>query len=252
MNRTTGLTAFIVDDNEAALTTLASDLRNQPEIERVLTFSSYSEALLPILELQPNVLFLDVEVPGRSGLDFLRAIKPRLNFTFNVVFYTAFSNYMLDAIRQSAFDFLLKPYKMSELRTIIDRLIDEENEPTIVRPIDLGEMPRKMAMQTINELLLITPEQILMFTYLSDIRSWQLTLTDRSTHVLKKGMTAEDLATLHPTIARISNTCLINLTYLAAVENTTQHCRLCPPFDNIDIVASRRYFVRLKERLDLL
>lgn len=107
-------------------------------------------------------------------------------------------------------------------------------------------------MQTVSELLLINLDEALMFNYSSERRSWVLTLTDGTVHVLKKGVTADDLANFSQTMVRISNTCIINLNYLAAVENNTQHCRLCPPFDDIEITASRRYFSKLKERLDLL
>lgn len=252
MNHKKGLTAFVVDDDPVALQTLADDLRQQPEIAEVRAFSSYAEATLPFIEEQADVLFLDVEVPGKSGIEFLQSIQPRVNFTFKAVFYSGFSNYMLDAIRNSAFDFLLKSYKMSELRTVIDRLM--QPEPAQHPRISTAGLPapQKIAMQTVSELLLITIDQILMFDYSSSNRSWELTLTDMSKHQLKKGMTATELLSLHPTMVRISNTNIINMTYLVAVENSTQRCRLCPPFDKINIIASRRYFSKLKERLELL
>lgn len=253
MSNINGLTAFVVDDMPMALETLANDLRQQPEFDKVYTFSNYTDATLPLLELQPDVLFLDVEVPGKTGLEFLQSIRPKVNFTFKVVFYSGFSDYMLDAIRQSAFDFLLKPYKQSELRTIIDRIVqDIDNGGYKVRHLVVKDMPHKIAMQTISELLLVSMEEMLLFNYISEQRSWQLTLTDGSTHMLKKGLTADDLLKVHPIFARISNTVIINLTYLAAVENNTQRCRLCPPYENIDISASRRYFGKLKERFELL
>ena len=101
MSNNKGLTAFVVDDTPMALETLANDLRRQPEFEKVYTYTNYTDATLPLLELQPEVLFLDVEVPGKTGLEFLQSIRPRVNFTFKVVFYSGFSDYMLDAIRPS-------------------------------------------------------------------------------------------------------------------------------------------------------
>ena len=245
-----GIIAFIVDDNPVALETLATDLKKLPEVEAVYTFSSYNDATLPLLELQPDVLFLDVEVPGKSGIDFLESIQPKISFTFKVVFYTGFSNYMIDAIRQSAFDFLLKPYKQSELRTVMDRVIKVCKEG--VKQPSTSYAPNKIAMQTICELLLVTMEEVLMFNYQNEQRTWKLTLTDGSQHMLRKGVTADDIVLLHSAFVRISNTCIINLTYLAGIENKTQHCRFCSPFDQLEPVISRRYFSKLKERLDLL
>lgn len=250
MKENKGITAFIVDDNITALETLANDLKKQPEIDSVYTFSSYAEATLPLLELQPKVLFLDVEVPGKTGIEFLESVQPRISFSFKVVFYTGFSNYMLDAIRQSAFDFLLKPYKQSELRAIIERITKDCKNDSKQSPIP--QMPHKIAMQTICELLLVTMEEVLMFTYHNDHRTWRLTLTDGSKHVLRKGVTADDITSLHHAFVRISNTCIINLTYLVAIENKTLQCRFCSPYEHLEPVISRRYFSKLKERFELL
>lgn len=74
MSNSKGFTAFVVDDNPSALQTLANDLSSLPEFSSVHTFQSYTEATLPLIELQPDVLFLDVEVPGKSGLEFLDSI----------------------------------------------------------------------------------------------------------------------------------------------------------------------------------
>lgn len=253
MNREKGFTAFIDDDEPAACELLSADLLRHAEFAEVYTFSNYAEATLPLLEKQPDVLFLDVEVPGKSGVEFLDSIRSRVNFTFKVVFYSAFSNYMIDAIRRSAFDFLLKPYKPEELDNVVKRLVEQTAaDGNIVRPISMELMPRKMAVQTLNELLLLMPEQILMFTYSSERRSWQMMLTDRTVYTLRKTTSAETLTALTPVLVRVSNTIIINLSYLAAVENATQRCRLCPPYSDIDIVASRRYFSKLKERFEML
>lgn len=253
MSKNSGLTVFIVDDDPTALSQLSSDLRKQPEVGQVYTFADYAEATLPMLEEQPDVLFLDVEVPGKTGLEFLESIRPKVNFSFRVVFYSAFSDYMLDAIRASAFDFLLKPYKEEELRTVMERLTTEgcvQEGPQQIMPAEAA--PRRMAVQTVSELLLITPEQMLMFNYKSDQRSWQLTLTDRTNHMLRRSISADDLLALHPALVRVSNTAIVNLSYLAAVENATQRCRLCPPFSDVEVMASRRYYSKLKERFEML
>lgn len=252
MSEKKGLTLFIVDDNAMSLRTLADDLRLREDVKEVYTFSNYTDATLPLIEIQPDALFLDVEVPGKTGLEFLDSIRPRANFSFKAIFYTAFSNYMIDAIRQQAFDFLLKPYKQSELNTVMERLVEQVPTTKQIKGLGLDDTPQRIAMQTMSELLLVSMEQTLMFEYQSDFRTWQLTLTDRSTHLLKKGVTADDLLALNPTYMRISKTCIINLTYLAAIENNSQRCRMCPPFDDIELTVSRRYYSKLKEKFELL
>lgn len=250
------LVAFVIDDEQGSLNALVEDLRRQPEIREVHGFTSYTEATFPLLELQPDIVFLDIEVPGKNGIDFLRSIRPRISFAFHAVFYTGHSHYMLDAIRQSAFDFLLKPYKPEELRTILERVAEVPTgqlaHPALP-PRYTDSEPRKIALQTISELLLVNTSEVLMLRYDRDLRAWLLTLTDSSIHRLHAGITATDLLTMAPsTFIRISSSCIVNLTYLAAIENTTQRCRLCQPFTNIELIASRRYYSKLKERFELL
>lgn len=252
MSNKQGLTVFIVDDERIARETLADDLRRQPEVAKVLTFASYATAALPFIEEQPDAIFLDVEVPGKTGVEFLQSMRHRVTFSFRPVFYTAYSDYMIDAIRQSAYDFLLKPYKLSELRVIIDRLMLPPEQGVQLHTLPASGMHHKIALQTVSELLLLTVDQILMFRYSGTNRSWELMLTDCSTQALKKGITAQELLTLHPALRRVSNTHIINITYLVAVENSTQRCRLCPPYDKTEVIASRRYFSKLKESLELL
>lgn len=247
-----GLTAFIVDDEPLALKQLADDLRKLPDVAEVQTFNNYADATLPILEVQPDVLFLDVEMPGKTGLDFLESIRPHIKFSFKVVFYTGFSEYLIDAVRTSAFDVLLKPYKTSELHAVVSRLSKEINAQAAAKQAFPDIPLQKLAVQTARELLLLSIDDILLFSHLNGQRTWQMTLTNRSNHILRKGLTAEDLLSLSPTLVRISQTHIINPTYLAAVENATQRCRLRPPFDDIDLSVSRRYFSKFKEKFGRL
>ncbi|MCM1311471.1 MAG: response regulator transcription factor [Bacteroides sp.] len=247
------LCAFIVDDNPEARNVLADDLKEMPEIGEVKCFSSYEEATLPLLETRPDILFLDVEMPGRNGLDFLESVQQRINFPIRVVFYTAFSSYMLDAIRHAAFDFLLKPYKKDELKTVIAKIQKECEEKKRFEAIYTNPLSgRKLAIQTVSELLLLNIDELLSLQYNKDSRSWLVTLTNETTHFLRKGVRADDLLALHPSLVRISSSCIINTTYLSAVENTTLKCRFCPPFNHIEMVASRRYFSKLKEMFEMI
>ncbi len=256
MKETSGLiklNVFVVDDESAALQQLVDDLRLLPEVDKVYAFSSYKDTL-SLLELQPDVLFLDVETPDRNGIDYVDMVQRRVAFPFHVVFYSAFSRYMLDAIRRSAFDFLLKPYKLDELHEIVKRLCRErfERPASACRMTVLLSPRRKIAVQTVRELLLLTVDDILLMRYDKSLRAWLITLTDDTTHRLHQGTKAEDLLAFHELLTRISSSCIVNVAYLSAVENSTLRCRMCAPFDGLELYASRRYFSRLKAKFELI
>jgi two-component system, LytTR family, response regulator len=105
--------AVIVDDEKPSREALSNYLREFcPNIQIVAECKSAKMAFKTISEIQPQLVFLDIEMPKGSGFDLLRMFKI---INFKVIFITAFSNYAVQAFRFSATDFLLKPVKISEL-----------------------------------------------------------------------------------------------------------------------------------------
>ena len=73
------------------------------------------------MELRPDLLFLDVELPDVLGLNLLSEMRDEVLWDMKVVFYTSYDKYLLQALRESAFDFLLKPFETGDLRVVIER-----------------------------------------------------------------------------------------------------------------------------------
>ena len=74
-----------------------------------------------IIKYHPDLVFLDVELPDMSGFELLNDIQDDIQPNLRIVFYTAYDKYILDALRASAFDYLLKPYLTEELASLIER-----------------------------------------------------------------------------------------------------------------------------------
>lgn len=99
--------ALIVDDEELARRGLEIRLRGHPDIQIVGQCTNGREALNAIAELQPDLMFLDIQMPGLSGFDVLSRV-PQESMPM-VVFVTAYDRYALDAFEAHALDYLLKP-----------------------------------------------------------------------------------------------------------------------------------------------
>ncbi len=113
--------AILVDDEKSALTLLRHKLRRcDPEIEILAECESVADALLALEGLVPDVLFLDVEMPGATGFELLHQLGA--DAPFRVIFTTAHSEYAIEALRGGAFDYLLKPVQEDELARALDRL----------------------------------------------------------------------------------------------------------------------------------
>ena len=112
----------IVDDEPQSIHKLQDDLATLVDFEVIATSSSAVSAKNLVMSMQPDVLFLDVEMPGQTGLEVLQSLREEMPMELIVVFYSAFDKYMIEALRASAFDFLLKPYQQEELELVVDRI----------------------------------------------------------------------------------------------------------------------------------
>src|SRR6267378_5635848 len=99
--------AIIVDDEPDGISTLNKMLQlHCPQVQVAATCSNALIARQKIDELEPELVFLDIQMPGKSGLEMLTEI-PKINF--EIIFVTAHNNYTIQAFRYSAVDYLLKP-----------------------------------------------------------------------------------------------------------------------------------------------
>ena len=115
------LATLIVDDEPDAVNFISSIIREYcPRLEIVGTASSAREGGKIILERQPELVFLDVEMPHGSGFDLLAKFPQK---TFDVVFITAFNHYAIKAIKFSAVDYILKPINISEFIEAVDKVL---------------------------------------------------------------------------------------------------------------------------------
>src|SRR5882724_1384308 len=112
--------AILVDDEPDGIRTLKKLLElNCPEVEIVATCSNVIDAKQKLEETQPNVVFLDIRMPGKSGLDMLNELSEK---NFEVIFVTAHNEYMLQVLQFSAVDYLMKPVDEDRLTEAVQRV----------------------------------------------------------------------------------------------------------------------------------
>ncbi|HEX9958066.1 MAG TPA: LytTR family DNA-binding domain-containing protein [Fibrella sp.] len=111
------MTAILVDDEKHCRDVLALLLaRYCPQITLLATCADGSEGVEAIERHRPDLVFLDIEMPGMSGFDLLKTCQ----FTgFRVIFTTAYNEYAIQAIRHNALDYILKPVDKDELRQAV-------------------------------------------------------------------------------------------------------------------------------------
>lgn len=249
------ITVVIVDDDPVSIRNLSNDLMIYPNIQILETTTSVEKAQKIIVRQQPDLLFLDVEMPKQSGFELWKSIQSDVHANMRVVFYTAYDSYLLKALRASAFDFLMKPYLPEELDEIINRFRSvfhrsKANMEQSMRRLLADD--RKFAIQTVTGLLFLKRRDVLMFHFSESNRCWQLLLADRTEYKLRMSLAARDLLNMSVSFVQISQNCIVNLEHLCTIENKTLECRLYPPYDDIELVASRRYYGKVKELLEII
>ena len=129
------LRTIIIDDESKGRQVLQQMLsRYCPNVEIVATASSAKEGRKVVLEHQPDLVFLDVEMPDENGFEMLEHFK---HVDFSVIFVTAHHHYAINAIRVSAVDYLLKPVNLSELKAAVEKAASRMKNETITDQMDV-------------------------------------------------------------------------------------------------------------------
>lgn len=159
--------ALIIDDEEGARITMRSLLTEYCEgVEIVATCSNVPEGVLAINKFDPDVVFLDIEMPDYSGFELLDFFK---EIHFEIVFVTAYSQYAIRAFEVSALDYLLKPVELEALQATIEKVKLKQDNKTIMHRLELmketykGEEIRKIALPMSDGLVFVETNEIIYF-----------------------------------------------------------------------------------------
>lgn len=159
-------TAIIIDDEAKGRLALKEKLnRYCPDIELLAEASNGKEGIAAIEQYHPKVIFLDIEMPGMSGFDMLTQLPDK---NFHIIFTTAYNQYAIKAIKYAAFDYLLKPIDIEELKEAVIKINAQEKNQTDQQLGSLQENllhPKKklnkLAIPTLEGLLFYNIEDII-------------------------------------------------------------------------------------------
>jgi two-component system, LytTR family, response regulator len=148
--------AIIIDDEERCRDTLATVLSEFPDIEVVAQCNSADMGVQAIYRHRPDLVFLDVEMPYKTGLEMLADLD---EITFDVIFTTAYDKYSLQAIKASALDYLLKPVSTKDLAGAIERFRKKKKVEDIASQVQIliqhqkhNSKEHKIALSTVSGL----------------------------------------------------------------------------------------------------
>jgi two-component system LytT family response regulator len=159
--------AILVDDEAHCTRTLQWELeRNCPDVEVVAVCNSGEEGLREINEKKPDIVFLDIEMPGMNAFDMLEKVG---QISFQVIFCTAYDQYAIKALKMSATDYLLKPVDSNELQDAVEKAANRTSNPITKEQITElissmrhpGRELRRIALSTADGMEFVDTDRIL-------------------------------------------------------------------------------------------
>jgi len=208
--------AIIVDDEPDGIRTLKKLLEvHCPQVEITATCSSATAARSQVELNNPDLVFLDIQMPGKSGLEFLTELPEH---SFEVIFVTAHNEYMLQALQYSAADYLLKPVDEDRLVEAVQRAgkrmemgKKEEWNETLVHNLNKAGKPAEMrlCLPTLKGFIVLKLDEII---YCEAERSYTVFhLEGKKTVTVSKSLIEYDSMLIDTSFFRVHKSFLINL-----------------------------------------
>jgi len=158
------LNALIIDDEDNARILLTKLLEETLLFKSIRLAQSVDTAYAEMSRFEPDIIFLDIKMPGKDGFAFIQDLPQGYKLQ-KIVFVTAYDQYAIKAIKNQAFDYLLKPVNRKELNQCLARFIEKKNETNeIEQPVKKSETHERLTRIRVNTrtgTLFINPADIL-------------------------------------------------------------------------------------------
>lgn len=246
--------AILVDDEPDGIITLQRMLeRHSPQVQVLDTCNSAAEAKEKIEALKPDVVFLDIQMPGKTGLELLREIGPK---DFEVVFVTAYNEYMLQALQFSAADYLLKPVDEDRLIEAVQRVESrleedkkDEQDSALLHNLGHAGNPAEMrlCLPTLKGFIVLKLEEIL---YCEAERSYTVFhLENKKTVTVSKPLIDYDSLLKDTSFLRVHKSFLVNLLHVREYQRGEGGLVIMSNGDEIEVSRRKKdlFLMKVKE-----
>jgi two-component system LytT family response regulator len=240
--------AIIIDDERLARTELRKLLQDYPEVEVVDEAANADEGINKIDSLQPDLVFLDIQMPGKTGFDMLAELERAPH----VIFTTAYDEYALKAFEVNALDYLLKPIEPKRLADAMQKLHVAETKENHIIP------------ENFNQSILTEADQVFVkdgercwFVKLSDIRlfesvgNYAKVFFGGNKPLILKSLNALEERLDQKTFFRANRKHIVNLRMIDKIEPYFNGGLLLELKGGEKIEVSRRQTVKFKEMMSL-
>lgn len=232
--------AIVVEDSRIAREGLIEMLSSFAEIEVIGQAEHPVPALELIHEKRPDVIFLDIHMPGETGFDLLE----KLDYMPRIIFTTAYSEYAIKSFDYHTIDYLLKPIRRDRLAIAIAKLAMTGEEPIESKP--KLAMNHKIFIKDEDKCHLVSLDSVL---YFESCKNHVRVFFDNTSAFVKKSLTQIEERLPSEFFFRANRQYVVNLQFIRRIEEAISDGYLITMSDTKTIEISRRQAVDLKEML---
>src|SRR4051812_47617689 len=235
--------AILIDDERLARQELKNLLSAHKDVEVIAECADAISAKEKINELKPDIIFCDIQMPGKSGLELVEEISA----TVDVVFITAHDEHAIKAFELNAFDYLLKPVQPERLAETIKKLSIKET----------ASKPDNNTPLTERDMVFIKDGEKCWFVRLSDIRLFESegnyvrVYFDAFKPLILRSLNSLETRLNEKQFFRASRKHMVNLSYIAGIEPWFNGGLNAKMKDGREVEISRRQAVKLKDMMSL-
>jgi two-component system LytT family response regulator len=266
------LTAIIVDDERLAREGLMLRLNDDDRFDVVAQCPSAHHALDAIEQFQPDIAFVDIEMPGLSGLELAELLSKNTTAVPKVVFVTAFREFALNAFEFRAFDYLLKPFSDDRLASCLSKLVDSFFDSDVVlqhlkldelltrktgnsinafiRNLEvtsggsMSELQRTVSMKSGSEWIRVRLDDI---SWIEAAGDYMCVHTLEGTHIIRKTLKQFEQELDPNLFPRVNRSAMINLSKLKRLTPNSNGEYLAQLTSGDSVKVSRKYKFKLEE-----
>ena len=242
-------TCLIIDDDNFSRETLEDIIDDIPNLHILKSISESSLAIKHIVTLQPNIVFLDINMPKKSGIDVQKEISS-LKIDSKVIFTTAHEEYVLEAFQNKAFDYLLKPVKKTDLLEILNRIIhlDLKTISSEHNKKIQTDSKEKIIIKNGYSTLILKPENILYIK--ADGGYSNIYLTKGKVETISCNIGKLEKLFPENIFIKISRSAIINIKYLNKIDRLKKILTLLSDKQEIKLKISREKLYDLEEKIN--
>lgn len=237
---------LIIDDSDDDRNVLEESLKSYGFFQMAGCLSGGFSAPALIKNTQPDLLFLDVELPGMQGYEVVSKLHGLVTWNMKIVFYTAYPQYMINAIHISAFDYLLKPFEKKDLDAVVNRFVqarmEEKSAPFSLsskeKTVEANETTFTIQLPT-GDIHVLRLSDIGYFKFNASRRCWEVFLYSQKLLAMRSSINATRILGFSSQFIQIHKSYIINLQHLAVIHGDV--CVMFPPFNNEKLPISGKY-----------